>query len=179
MLMVALVAMVPALPLAACDSGTNTDTASPTPRPVRTTTVEKREAGEPLTFTGRIEAEDEISVAFRISGRLQENNGKLGDQVQAGQVMARLESQNELNTLRQVQAQVSRPLKGSTPRHAIISSASRRFWLRDGRRVPILKLRRRDCRLLNRKAPAVKARRRIGWDGLHKTLVDCAASAEN
>jgi RND family efflux transporter MFP subunit len=104
MLMVALVAMAPALPLAACDSGTNTDTASPTPRPVRTTTVEKREAGEPLTFTGRIEAEDEVSVAFRISGRLQENNGKLGDQVQAGQVMARLESQNELNTLRQAQA---------------------------------------------------------------------------
>jgi RND family efflux transporter MFP subunit len=104
MLMVALVAMVPALPLAACDSGTNTDTASPTPRPVRTTTVEKREAGEPLTFTGRIEAEDEVSVAFRISGRLLENNGKLGDQVQAGQVMARLESQNELNALRQAQA---------------------------------------------------------------------------
>jgi RND family efflux transporter MFP subunit len=104
MLMVALVAMVPALSLAACDRGTDTDTAAPTPRPVRTATVERREAGEPLTFTGRIEAEDEVSLAFRISGRLLENNGKLGDQVQAGQTMARLESQNELNTLRQAQA---------------------------------------------------------------------------
>jgi membrane fusion protein, multidrug efflux system len=58
----------------------------------------------PLTFTGRVEAEDEVALAFRISGRLLENNGKLGDRVQPGQVVARLESQNELNTLRQAQA---------------------------------------------------------------------------
>ena len=35
------------------------------------------EAGVPLTFTGRIEAEDEVVLAFRISGRLLENNGKI------------------------------------------------------------------------------------------------------
>ena len=45
-----------------------------------------------------------MSLAFRISGRLLENSGKLGDRVQAGQFMARLEPQNELNTLRQAQA---------------------------------------------------------------------------
>ena len=102
LLMTALVAIAPALSLAACQR--ETDTAAPTARPVRTTTVEKREAGEALTFTGRIEAEDEVSVAFRISGRLLENSGKLGDRVEAGQIMARLEPQNELNTLRQAQA---------------------------------------------------------------------------
>lgn len=102
MLMMALVTTMPALPLAACQR--ETEAAAPVPRPVRTISVEKREAGEPLTFTGRIEAEDEVSVAFRISGRLLENIGKLGDRVQAGQLMARLESQNELNTLRQAQA---------------------------------------------------------------------------
>ena len=101
-LLIALVALAPALPLAACQK--ETDTAAPTPRPVRTTTVEKRQAGQPLTFTGRIEAEDEVSLAFRISGRLLENSGKLGDRVQAGQIMARLEPQNELNALRQAQA---------------------------------------------------------------------------
>jgi RND family efflux transporter MFP subunit len=58
----------------------------------------------PLSFTGRVEAEDEVSLAFRISGRLLESNGKLGDRIQGGQVMARLESQNELNTLRQARA---------------------------------------------------------------------------
>jgi RND family efflux transporter MFP subunit len=102
MLMMALIAIAPALLLAACQR--ETDTAVPAARPVRTTTVEKRESGKPLTFTGRIEAEDEVIVAFRISGRLLENNGKLGDRVQAGQIMARLEPQNELNTLRQAQA---------------------------------------------------------------------------
>ena len=101
-LLIALVAIAPALPLAACQK--ETDAAAPTPRPVRTTTVEKRQAGQPLTFTGRIEAEDEVNVAFRISGRLLENSGKLGDRVQAGQIMARLEPQNELNALRQAQA---------------------------------------------------------------------------
>jgi RND family efflux transporter MFP subunit len=102
MLMMALMTIAPALLLAACER--ETDTAAPAARPVRTTTVEKRETGEPLTFTGRIEAEDEVTLAFRISGRLLENKGKLGDQVQAGQIMARLEPQNELNTLQQAQA---------------------------------------------------------------------------
>ncbi|KRR22781.1 hypothetical protein CQ14_00280 [Bradyrhizobium lablabi] len=94
--MTALVAIAPALSLAACQR--DTETAAPAARPVRTVTVEKREGGQALTFTGRIEAEDEVSVAFRISGRLLEKSGKLGERVQAGQIMARLEPQNELNT---------------------------------------------------------------------------------
>ncbi len=102
MLMMALITIASALLVAACQR--EADTAAPAARPVRTTTVEKREAGTPLTFTGRIEAEDEVILAFRISGRLLENKGKLGDRVQTGQLMARLESQNELNTLRQAQA---------------------------------------------------------------------------
>jgi RND family efflux transporter MFP subunit len=71
---------------------------------VRTSTVEKRKVTTPLTFSGRIEAEDEVNVAFRISGRLLNNDTKVGDRVKAGQVLARLESQNELNGLRQAQA---------------------------------------------------------------------------
>ena len=97
-LMTALIGIAPALSLAACQR--ETDTAAPAARPVRTITVEKREAGQALTFTGRIEAEDEVSLAFRISGRLLESSGKLGDRVQAGQLMAQLEPQNELNALR-------------------------------------------------------------------------------
>ena len=81
-----------------------TETSAPEPRPVRTATVEKREAGVPVTLTGRIEAEDEVALAFRISGRVLENNRKLGDRLEAGQVVARLESQNERNALRAAQA---------------------------------------------------------------------------
>jgi membrane fusion protein, multidrug efflux system len=102
-LALALPVTVCSLMLAACGREAETKDAPP-PRPVRTATVEKRESLTPLTFTGRIEAEDEVSVAFRISGRLLSNNTKLGDRVEAGQLLAQLESQNELNTLRQAQA---------------------------------------------------------------------------
>ncbi len=97
------VALASLLVLAACEKEPAIVTA-PTPRPVRTTTIVKRETTTPLTFTGRIEAEDEVNLAFRISGRLLKNDIKLGDRVKAGQVLAQLESQNELNTLRQAQA---------------------------------------------------------------------------
>jgi RND family efflux transporter MFP subunit len=71
---------------------------------VRTVVAEKREAGAPIVLTGRIEAEDEVTLAFRISGRLLESNLRLGDQLKAGQLIARLEPQNELNGLRTAQA---------------------------------------------------------------------------
>jgi hypothetical protein len=69
--------ITPALLLVACQR--ETDTTVPAAHPVRTTTVEKRETGERLTFTGRLEAEDEvIEAAFRNCGtgnpRLQPGN---------------------------------------------------------------------------------------------------------
>jgi len=91
--------------LAACNE--NTEAAAPEPRPVRTVTVEKREAGTPVTLTGRIEAEDQVDLGFRISGRLLENTGRLGDRVEAGQLVARLEPQNEMNQLRSAQANLA------------------------------------------------------------------------
>ena len=87
-----------------CSCSPQTETSAPQPRPVRTVTIEKREAGQPITLTGRIEAEDEVALAFRISGRVLENDRKLGDRIEPGQVVARLESQNERNTLRAAQA---------------------------------------------------------------------------
>ena len=91
--------------LAACNE--NTEAAAPEPRPVRTVTVEKHDVGMPVTLTGRIEAEDEVELGFRISGRLLENNGKLGDRVETGQLVARLEPQNEMNQLRSAQANLA------------------------------------------------------------------------
>jgi membrane fusion protein, multidrug efflux system len=74
------------------------------PRPVRTIVVEKTEGGVPISLTGRVEAKDEVNLAFRISGRLLESSLRQGDRVEAGQVVARLEPQNELNTLRAAEA---------------------------------------------------------------------------
>jgi RND family efflux transporter MFP subunit len=76
-------------------------------RPVRTVVAERNEAGVPITLAGRIEAEDEVSLAFRISGRILESDVKLGDRVKAGQVVARLEPQNELNALRTAKANLA------------------------------------------------------------------------
>src|SRR5258708_1381164 len=102
------IALLPlALPamLAACQP--DVEAAPPQARPVRTVTAEKRDAGVPVTLTGRIEAEDEVALAFRISGRVLENDRKLGDRLESGQVLARLESQNESNALRAAKANLA------------------------------------------------------------------------
>ena len=90
------------LVLAGCQK--HEEATAPEARPVRTVTVEKSEAGTPVSMTGRIEAKDEVNLAFRIAGRLLENNLRQGDRVEAGQVVARLEPQNEQNTLRSAEA---------------------------------------------------------------------------
>jgi RND family efflux transporter MFP subunit len=88
--------------LSACQK--QEEAAAPQARPVRTVTVERSEAGTPVSLTGRIEAKDEVNLAFRIAGRLAEMSLRQGDRVQAGQVVARLEPQNEENSLRTAQA---------------------------------------------------------------------------
>src|SRR5262245_13596304 len=102
--MTSLAMALPAM-LVACQP--QVEAAAPQARPVRTVTTEKREAGVPITLTGRIEAEDEVALAFRISGRLLENARMLGDRLTPGQVVARLESQNERNALRAAQANLA------------------------------------------------------------------------
>jgi RND family efflux transporter MFP subunit len=101
----ALSALVLPAMLAACQP--DVEAATQQTRSVRTVTTEKREAGVPVTLTGRIEAEDEVALAFRISGRLLENDRMLGDRLGPGQVVARLESQNERNALRAAQANLA------------------------------------------------------------------------
>jgi membrane fusion protein, multidrug efflux system len=94
-----------AILLAACQP--EADTASPQVRPVRTVTVVKRDVGEMVSFTGRIQAENEARLAFRIPGRMIERPINVGDHVEPGQVVAKLEPQDELNALRTAQAGVA------------------------------------------------------------------------
>lgn len=92
------------VPLLLAGCGAEPKATAADPRPVRTITVEKRESGTPITLTGRIEAEDEALLGFRIAGRVLENNVSRGERVAPGQVLVRLESQNEMNALRVAQA---------------------------------------------------------------------------
>lgn len=117
-LRIILFAALPSLALAACRQ--QPESATPEIRPVRTVTVEKRQAGIPLVLTGRIEAADEAALGFRISGRMIERSVGVGDRVQAGQVVARLEPQNEMNALRSAQA-------GLAAAQAQLTEASNRF----------------------------------------------------
>jgi membrane fusion protein, multidrug efflux system len=79
----------------------------PEPRQVRTETVAMQNSAAVVSLTGRIEAEDEVPLSFRISGRILENTAKVGQRVAAGDLIARLESQNEENALRSATAALS------------------------------------------------------------------------
>jgi membrane fusion protein, multidrug efflux system len=73
-------------------------------RPVRTVTVERLADGETVSLTGQVRAKDEVSLAFRVDGRMIERPVHVGDMVTAGQVVARLDPQNQENSLRSAKA---------------------------------------------------------------------------
>jgi membrane fusion protein, multidrug efflux system len=91
-----------ALLAAGCNQEAKTE--PPLPRPVRTVTVEKGAIGDAVQLTGDIRAENEVNLAFRIGGRIIERKGEVGDKVEPDQVLAKLDPQDELNTLRSAQA---------------------------------------------------------------------------
>lgn len=81
--------------------------APPPPRPVRAIIAEKSGLGETATLTGSIQAEKEVTLAFRIGGRVLERSVDAGDRVTPDQIVARLDPQNELNSLRSARAALS------------------------------------------------------------------------
>lgn len=95
-------AAVIALAVASCNR--EEKEAPPPVRFVRTVTVEPPRQAPDLTFTGHIEARDQASLAFRIGGRLAERLLGLGATVREGEIVARLDPENELNDLRSAQA---------------------------------------------------------------------------
>ena len=76
-------------------------------RPVRVTTVESQQGGETVSLTGQVEAREEVSLSFRVGGRMIERSVNVGDRVRAGQVVARLESETPRNALRSARAELT------------------------------------------------------------------------
>ncbi len=107
-----------AMTLAACDKKV---ASTPEPRPVRAVTVERHIEGETISQTGQIRAKDEVSLAFRIDGRVIERFVRVGDAVKAGQAVARLDPQDEQNELRTAQATL-------TSDQAILVDAQKTLW---------------------------------------------------
>jgi RND family efflux transporter MFP subunit len=91
--------------LGACGSGEEAPPAEV--RPVRAITIEKRDAGDTVALTGTVQAQAEINESFRIGGRLIERAVDVGDTVKPGQLLARLDPQNEESGLQAARAQLA------------------------------------------------------------------------
>ena len=76
-------------------------------RPVRVTSIQHTLSGDTVSLTGQIQAKDQINLAFRIAGRLQERNVTVGDPVTPGQIVARIEPQDFQNALRSAEADLA------------------------------------------------------------------------
>lgn len=79
----------------------------PEVRPVRAITVAQNTAGNTVTMTGTVQAQTEINQSFRIGGRLIERTVDVGDTVRPGQLIARLDPQNEEASLQAARAQLA------------------------------------------------------------------------
>jgi len=88
--------------VAACGGGETEDEAII--RPVRVMTVAEPQSGETVSLSGTVEAKTQVDLSFRIGGRIVQRHVNVGDAVEAGQLLARLDSQDEENAVRSAQA---------------------------------------------------------------------------
>lgn len=70
-------------------------------------TIGKVDSGGSVSLTGTVQAQNEINLAFRIDGRLIGRTVEIGDNVRPGQLIARLDPQNEESNLQTMRAQVA------------------------------------------------------------------------
>ena len=91
--------------LGAC--GSDEESVAEPIRPVRVVTVEKREAGETISLTGQVHAQEEVSLSFRVGGRMIERAVNVGDRVEAGQVIARIDPEPARNALQTARANLA------------------------------------------------------------------------
>src|SRR5258706_7363462 len=73
-------------------------------RLVRAIVVHHNTQGEPVTLTGQVRAAIQANLSFRLGGRLIERSVNVGDSVHAGQLIAKLDPQNQQNALVSAQA---------------------------------------------------------------------------
>ena len=101
----ALVALSTIALLSACQRAAEAPV--PEVRPVRAVTIEKRSTADTVALTGTVQAQTEINQSFRIDGRLVERAVSVGDAVRPGQLIARLDPQNEQSALQAARAQLA------------------------------------------------------------------------
>ena len=101
----ALLAIAAVMPLAACQR--EAEIPAPEVRPVRVITIGERAGSDAVTLTGTVQAQTEVNLSFRVDGRMVERRVQVGDVLRPGQLIARLDPQNEESSLQAARAQSS------------------------------------------------------------------------
>jgi len=91
--------------LAACQRAQ--EAPAPEIRPVRAITIGERQGGDTVALTGTVQAQTEVNLSFRVDGRMVERRVEVGETVRRGQVIARLDPQNEESGLQAARAQAT------------------------------------------------------------------------
>jgi RND family efflux transporter MFP subunit len=91
--------------LAACQRAP--EAPAPEIRPVRAITIGERQGGDTVALTGTVQAQTEVNLSFRVDGRMVERKVEVGETVRRGQVIARLDPQNEESGLQAARAQAT------------------------------------------------------------------------
>src|ERR1700751_4578939 len=81
--------------------------AAPNIRPVRTVTVEPREAGETVPLTGEIQPRYQADLGFRVNGKILERPVDVGTQVKKGDLLARLDPQQYRQDLEVAKSEIA------------------------------------------------------------------------
>lgn len=92
-------ALVMVLQVASCKTEDDAETEVPV-RPVRVVTVTEQTVGSAVTLAGTVESKVQVDLAFRIGGLVAERLVDVGDRIDAGQILARLDAADEENGLR-------------------------------------------------------------------------------
>jgi RND family efflux transporter MFP subunit len=100
-----LAATLAVLVLSACGRGDEEEAQEV--RPVRVMVADKRLSGDTVTLIGSVQPQSEINLSFRISGRMTDRLVGVGDHVRRGQLVARLDTQDEESALQSARAQQS------------------------------------------------------------------------
>src|SRR5271165_2165476 len=82
--------------------------AAPDIRPVRTATVEPKEAGDTLSLTGEIQPRYQTDLGFRVNGKILERPVDVGTQVKKGDLLARLDPQQYRQDFEVAKAEVAK-----------------------------------------------------------------------
>jgi RND family efflux transporter MFP subunit len=76
-------------------------------RPVRAITVNSGAEGETVSLTGHVRAKDQVSLAFRLEGRVARRHLNVGDGLKAGDIVAELDPRDQQNALLTAQANLA------------------------------------------------------------------------